>query len=210
LIIAGYFDQSTLAIFRYGARELPLVALLAHALSNGIIPVFTEKGLHGGLKQLKARSVSIANWLFPLTFGLMLVSYLLFPLLYAERFFASAGVFNVYLLLIITRLLFPQTILLAYKKTTVLMLASGFELLVNVGLSLIFVQLFGLMGVAYATLAAYLMERIILVVYVRVILGIRVSQYTMIRKHLLWSGILIIAFIFVETFLKDAILLLFS
>ncbi|MCD6346395.1 MAG: polysaccharide biosynthesis C-terminal domain-containing protein, partial [Bacteroidales bacterium] len=177
---------------------------------NGIIPVFIENGLHEGLKQLKERSVRIANWLFPLTMGLMLVSYLLFPLLYAERFIVSAGVFNVYLLLIITRLLFPQTILLAYKKTSVLMLASGFELLVNVGLSLIFVQLFGLMGVAYATLAAYLLERIILVVYVRVILGIKLSQYTMIRKHLLWSGILIISFIIVEIFLKDAILLLFS
>ena len=209
-IIKAYYDESTFAVFRYGARELPLVALLAHALSNGIIPVFTEKGIHAGLKSLKERSTVLAKWLFPVTLFLILTSYLLFPLIYDERFIASAGIFNVYLLLILTRLLFPQAIFIALKKTKVLMLAAGFELLVNVGLSLIFVQYFGLLGVAFATLIAYSFERVFLMVYLRVILGIRVSQYTNIIRHLLWSLVVLLAFILVESFLKDAILSLFS
>ncbi len=210
LIVTGYYDQSIFAVFRYGARELPLVALLAHALSSGMIPVFVENGLHKGLKQLKERSAGLAKWLFPLSLLLMLVSYFLFPLLYDERFIASAGIFNVYILVILTRLLFPQTVLLAYKKTSILMLASGFELLINVVLSLLLVQVYGLMGVAFATLIAYLFERIFLIVYVKVIMGIRVYQYTNLKMHLIWSAMLIITFIFIESLLKDTIVQLFS
>jgi len=203
LIITGYYDQAVFAVFRYGARELPLVALLAHALSNAMVPEIAQEGVVKGLKSLKHRSSELASWLFPLTLALILSSHVLFLLLYDERFIESATIFNIYLLVISTRLLFPQTLLIAFKKTNFLMLASGLELIMNISLSLIFIQFMGIRGVAYATLVAYLFERIVLIVYVKLILGLPISQYTNLRKHIVWSGILLIAFIFTELYLGD-------
>jgi O-antigen/teichoic acid export membrane protein len=197
-IVSAKFDPGMFAIFRYGARELPLVALLAHALSNAIVPSITRDGPAAGLKQLKERSSRMVSWMFPLTIGLVLLAYFLFPAVYGRNFLESAGVFNLFLLLITSRLLFPQTVLIAMKKTRILMTAAFFELIINVGLSLILVQLWGIRGVALATVIAYYFERAFLMTYTRVVMGIPARQYMDVRKHFSWSVILLIAYLLAE------------
>lgn len=201
LIITGYFDSSVFAVFRYGARELPLVALLAHALSSAIIPDIIRKGPVLGLQELRARSSRLSGWLFPVVALFMLSSHVIFPLIYDSGFAESAHVFNVYLLLIISRLVFPQAVLIAYKKTRFLMQASFLELVMNVVLSLIFVSIWGIIGVAYATVIAYVFERIILLVYVKVIMGFAPQQYIHLKRHVLWSIGIIVLFIITELYL---------
>ncbi len=200
-IITGYFDESVFAVFRNGARELPLVALLAHALSSAMVPEFKDLGLKEALKKLKDRSLPLIRVMFPITLVLLFLSYFLFPVFYDERFFNSAGVFNLYLLLVISRLLFPQTILIALKKTRVLVMASGLELILNIGLSLILVKVWGIRGVALATIIAYFLERMFLIIWVKNSLGIKPEQYIHRRKHLIWSIIIIITYIGVELFI---------
>lgn len=202
-IITAYYDQAVFAVFRFGARELPLVALLAHALSSAMVPEIAQNGIVKGLRVLKQRSSNLANWLFPFSLVLILGSHLLFLLIYGDRFVESATIFNIYLLVISTRLLFPQTLLISFKKTNFLMVASGLELVINIGLSLILIQFMGIKGVAYATLLAYLFERIVLAIYVKVKLGILLTQYTNLRKHIIWTLILLIAFVFTELYFGD-------
>jgi O-antigen/teichoic acid export membrane protein len=197
-IISARFDPATFAIFRYGARELPIVALLAYALSNAMVPIIARDGTENGLRILKERSGRMASWMFPLTVAVVLVAYFLFPLVYGKNFTDSAGVFNLYLLLITSRLLFPQTILLAAQKTNIQMLAALLELILNISLSLILVQVWGIRGVALATVIAYYFERIFLMAYTRIALGIPVKQYVEVKRHLLWTGILLLAFLFAE------------
>jgi O-antigen/teichoic acid export membrane protein len=197
-IVSVKFDPAMFAIFRYGARELPLVALLAHALSNAMVPVISRDGPAAGLKMLRARSSRMASWMFPLTVFLVLIAYFLFPAVYGMNFLESAGIFNLFLLLITSRLLFPQTVLIALKKTRILMAASLFELMLNIGLSLILVQIWGIRGVAMATVIAYFFERTFLMTYTSTILGIPPSQYVDIRKHFSWSAILLLAYLLAE------------
>jgi len=197
-IVSMKFDPAMFAIFRYGARELPLVALLAHALSNAMVPVISRNGPAAGLKMLRERSSRMASWMFPLTVILVLIAYFLFPAVYGIDFLESAGIFNLFLLLITSRLLFPQTVLIALKKTRILMVASLFELVLNIGLSLILVQIWGIRGVALATVIAYYFERTFLMTYTRTVLGIPPSQYVDIRKHFSWSAILLLAYLLAE------------
>ncbi|MFA5815476.1 MAG: oligosaccharide flippase family protein [Bacteroidales bacterium] len=197
-IVSAKFDPAVFAIFRYGARELPLVALLAHALSNAIVPAITRDGPAAGLKQLRDRSSRMASWMFPLTIVLVLVAYFLFPAVYGQNFLESAGVFNLFLLLITSRLLFPQTVLIALKKTRILMIASLLELILNIGLSLMLVQIWGIRGVALATVIAYYFERAFLMTYTRVVMGIPAGQYMEVRKHFSWSATLLFAYLFAE------------
>jgi len=197
-IISAQFDTATFAIFRYGARELPLVAILANALSNAAVPIINRDGLLPGLQQLRERSSRMASWMFPLTILLLLMSYFLFPLVYGRNFLESAGVFNLFLLLITSRLLFPQTVLLALKKTRILMIASFFELIVNVGLCLLLVHLWGIRGVALATVIAYYFERAFLMTYTRKVAGIYPGQYMAVKQHFSWSAVLMIAYLMAE------------
>ena len=53
-IVTSKFNEETFAVFRYGARELPLAMLLANALSNAMLPDFAKKeNLKENLNKLK-------------------------------------------------------------------------------------------------------------------------------------------------------------
>lgn len=198
-IVTSKFNEETFAIFRYGARELPLAMLLASALSNAMLPGFANKNnLQENLRKLKQSVSKLMHVLFPVTIVLLLVSKPFFPIVFNPNFADSATIFNIYLLLIISRLLMPQTILNGLKISRPIMMASFFELVLNVALSLVFVQFMGIAGIALATFIAFLFEKIYLGLVVRQRLNIRLAEYLSIRNYLLYSLVTIVIFIFAE------------
>lgn len=198
-IVTSRFDEGSFAVFRYGARELPLAMLLANALSNAMLPAFSnEDKLIENMDALRTSVKKLMHFLFPLTAILLLISKPLFPILFNPDFAASATIFNIYLLLVISRLMMPQTILNGLKITTPIMGASFFELVLNVALSLIFVQFWGLPGIAFATFLAYLFEKVILSLVVRQRLGIPLSEYLPVGLFYLYSAGILVIFIFAE------------
>ncbi len=198
-IISSYFDEATFAVFRYGARELPLVLLLANAFSASMLPGFANRSaLKSNLEIIKQNSQKLGLWLFPLSGVLMLVSHWAFPMIFNVNFAGSATIFNIYLLLIISRLLFPQTILIGLQKNRAIMWASFLEIVLNVVLSVWFLQFWGLPGVAYGTVCAYVFEKLILIVFVKKICGFGVSTYLSVKQHLLYSLLLAVEFVVIE------------
>lgn len=201
-LITTYFDEATFAVFRFGAREFPLVLLLANAFSASMLPGFSDKqNLNVNLEIIRGQSKQLASWLFPLSGVMMLVSHWAFPIVFNAAFAASATIFNIYLLLIISRLLFPQTILIGMQKTNTIMWVSFFEIVVNVLSSLILMQFWGIIGVAIGTVIAYLFEKILLIVFVRRKLGIPLSAYLAVRQHVVFSVFLSAEFLLIELFL---------
>lgn len=198
-IITSYFDDATFAVFRFGAREFPLVLLLANAFSSSMLPGFADRSmLKSNLETIRQNSQKLGFWLFPLSGVLMLLSHWAFPVIFNVSFAASATIFNIYLLLIVSRLLFPQTILIGLQKTNAIMWASFLEIVVNVVLSLWFVQFWGLAGVAYGTVCAYVFEKVVLTVFVRKSCGFSLSAYLNVKQHLLYSLLLLTEFIVIE------------
>ena len=198
-IITAYFDDATFAVFRYGAREFPLVLLLANAFSASMLPGFADRlQLKSNLEKIRHNSQKLGFWLFPLSGAMMLVSHWAFPVVFNVSFSGSATIFNIYLLLIVSRLLFPQTILIGLQKTTAIMWASFFEILVNVGFSLWLLQVWGIVGVAYGTVIAYVFEKLVLIVFVRKTCDLKLADYLNVKQHLLYSVILTAVFLMVE------------
>lgn len=198
-IVTSRYDEATFAVFRYGARELPLAMLLANALSSAMLPAFADKNaLKENLQKLKSSITKLMHLLFPFTAVLLLVSKPLFPVVFNPAFTESATIFNIYLLLIISRLIMPQTILNGMKIANPIMTASFFELVLNVLLSLIFVQFWGISGIAFATFTAYLFEKIILVFVVKNKLKISLISYLPLGMYLLYSLGIVVIFIFAE------------
>jgi len=198
-IVTSKFDATTFAIFRYGAKEFPLVILLAHGLSNAMLSEFsTSAKIKSSMEVLKRKSARLMHFLFPITIVVMFFTRWLYPIIFNENFSRSADVFLIYLLLIISRLIFPQTILIGMKKTGVVLRAAFVEIVLNVGLSLYLVQFYGLTGIALATVIVYAIEKVYLMGYLYSKLKIKPAQYIPVNYHLIYSAILIIMFVLID------------
>jgi len=199
VIISSKFDAEAFAKFRYGAKELPFVLLLANGLSNAMLPEFAKPGnLKKSLAEVRKKSKRLIHLLFPLSIFFLLIARWMYPVLFNENFLRSADVFVVYLLLIISRLLFPQTVLIGLKRTRVIMLASFVEIVCNVALSLWLVKDYGLVGVAVATAIVFVLEKLLLILYNYFSLRIRPNEYIPVTLHLVYSVVLIGIFILID------------
>jgi O-antigen/teichoic acid export membrane protein len=189
-IVSKYFDEGTFAVYRYGAKEFPLVLLLANAFSNGMVPKVAQLGVSEAVKTIKQESLKLMHLFFPVSIGFMLVSEWIYPRLFNADFTESAAVFNVYLLLVVSRLVFPQTLLIGLKKTKTIMTVAGLELAVNFGLSILFVQQFGLVGIAFATVIASVLDKFILMFWLRSSESVSPLSYWPWRWHLGYSVVI--------------------
>jgi len=194
------FDSAAFAIFRFGARELPFVVLIANAFSNSMLPKFGKSsGFENHLKEIRERSAKMMNWMFLLTAVLMISSPWFFPVIFSQAFAESASIFNIYLLLIIPRLVFPQTILNGIGQTKLISRASFYEILINVGLSVLLSFPFGLEGIAAATVIAYLFEKYYLAYWLYRREGVSLTDYLDGKRHLLFSAGILTLFVLIET-----------
>lgn len=194
--VVGWFyeDRSTFAIFRYGARELPLAIALANALSMAMVPEIV-KNKDQALVSLKEKTLNLLHWIFPLSIALMLTSAWWFPRVFNPEFIESAAIFNVFLLIIISRLTFPQTILIGLGKTKMVLYISIIETILNVILSIILVQYYGLVGIAFGTFLAYLFEKVAIAIYLFFQHKISFPSYTPVGWFLFYSLALFSAYI---------------
>lgn len=198
VIVTNFFDSATFAIFRYGARELPLAFIMANALSNSMIPEFNKLGAQEALQKLKRNADRLTHFLFPLTILMLLTSNLIYPLVFTKEFAFSAKVFNVYLLLLIPRLLFPQTILIANRKTKPLFWVALTEMVLNIAFSLLFIRMFGLIGIAFATIVAFSVDKLLYVIIVKKQFGYKLSDYLSLKWFSIYSALTIAVYIFVD------------
>jgi O-antigen/teichoic acid export membrane protein len=197
ILVLNYFDSSTFAIYRYGAKEFPLVLLMANALSTAMIAEFsTRDNLSYTLNSLKKRSAGLMHLLFPVSILFLMFSHWLYPRIFNPDFADSAIIFNIYLLLIISRLVFPHTILIGLKKTNMIMYASAAELIVNVSLSIIFIKVWGLEGIAFATVIAFAVQKIIWMIYNKRVLGIFPKDYIPVKVLALYTLVTLTVFYF--------------
>lgn len=199
LIISSKYDASTFAVFRYGARELPFAVLLANAFSNAMIPEFSSNRFRATLSKVKNNSRKLMHFLFPITIVLLISANYLYPLVFNKDFIESASIFNIYLLLIVSRLMFPQTILIGLKKTKIIMIASLLEVILNVTLSLIWVNYYGIIGVAFATVVANIFEKLFLLIYNLKTLKIHPKHYIPYKLLLLYSVVTVAIYLLTKS-----------
>jgi O-antigen/teichoic acid export membrane protein len=200
IVSAVYRDPGMFAWFRYGAKEFPLVLLLANGLSNAMLPEFsTRTRMKESLEKIKLKSKKLMHLLFPITMVIMLFARWFYPRLFNPEFHKSAGIFLVYSLLIIPRLIFPQTIIVGRKKTHITLFAAILELALNIPLSLMMIKWgYGIVGVALATFIVYLVSKIFLVGYVWVRMKIKPYEYIPLKVFLIYSVLTSIVFILVD------------
>jgi O-antigen/teichoic acid export membrane protein len=197
IIIGLNFDTSTFAIFRYGAREFPLFLVMANAFGTSMIPQLAKREmLEKNLEEVKSKSRSFLRVFFPMAIGLLFCSQYIFIFIFDKKLVESHLVFDIYLLLIISRFVFPQTILMAFKRNNLIMYIAIAELIVNISASLILINYFGYLGVAFGTVIAYFFEKMILIIFVNYQIKIPASKYIPLKELLIYSFILLSLYLF--------------
>lgn len=201
IIISKLFTTADFALYRYGAREIPLILIMVNSLSIAMIPEFTRLSYAEALAKLKSSSLKLMHLLFPIALVAIISSNLLFPLLFSNNFGMSAKIFNIYSLIIALRLIFPETILIGRKNTSVFLLVSIVEITVNVTLSLVFAKYWGLAGIAFGTVAANLVERIVLVVIVNNKYKTSLNEYIPVNWFALYTIALVVVYVVIDYFI---------
>jgi len=189
-LIKYNFGNAILTLYRYGAREIPFVMILANALSISMIPVIRNE-LNSGIVELKRRSIYLMHISFVGTIVLVLTCQWWYPILFNNQFLESIPFFLVSSLLIISRCIFPQTILQANRATKVIMYISIIELVLNIILSIYFLTIYGAIGVLYGTLISFTIEKILLSIYVKIKLRIDIKSYIPIGLYTFYILILL-------------------
>lgn len=187
-------DEQVFAIFRYGARELPLALALTNAFGSAMLPEVAAN-LEAALAAIREKSLKLFHLLFPLSILLAFTSRWLFPLVFNEDFSASVLIFNIFLLVTVSRLVFSRTILVGLNANRVVFYISLLELAFNVALSFALVPWLGLAGIAIGTVAAHTLEKVLLCWYLYRKFGIGIGQYTDMRWYLGYSGMLVAGFV---------------
>jgi len=198
-VVKHYFTISDFSIFRYGSRDFPLFTILAATLSMSMIPEIAAD-LHTGLSTLRDKSLRYMHFFFPLAMVMILMSKWLFTVFFSAQFADSGKIFAALMLLTIPRLVFPQAILTALKENQLTLLVSIAEMLVNVVASILFVQNWGLVGVAMGTVVAFTFEKILMVSILYIWHNIKPGQYIAIKPYAIYS-LMTIAFYLISLYM---------
>lgn len=167
-------DGDTFALFRYGTRELPLLAAATGGIVQATLPMLGDQQ---GLQQLKKSSLRLMHLFFPGAALLLLTSPWWWTLVFTDSFVNSLPIFQLFLLIGISRMLFPIPVLIARGLERQLLYIGIIEIAINAVLSIIFVQQMGLIGIVWATVITYLLDKLIAVCWLWQARGIRFSDY---------------------------------
>jgi Na+-driven multidrug efflux pump len=119
--------------------------------------------------------------------------------MFNPEFQKSADIFLIYSLLIIPRLVFPQTVIVGRKKTHITLIAAILELAINIPLSLFMIKWnYGLVGVALSTFLAYVIGKMFLTGYLWIKMKIKPSEYIPVRLYALYCLALALIFILID------------
>jgi O-antigen/teichoic acid export membrane protein len=200
IVSAVYRDPGMFAWFRYGAKEFPLVLMLANGLSNAMLPEFsTRTMMKESLARIKVKSRNLMHLCFPATMIIMLFARWIYPRMFTPEYQKSADIFLIYSLLVIPRLIFPQTVIVGRKKTHITLIGALLEVGLNIPLSLLMIRMgYNIVGVALATFIVYLISKIFLAGYLWIKMNIRPSDYIPVKIYLIYSALLGLLFILID------------
>lgn len=185
-VVRHYFSLADFSVFRYGSRDFPLFTILAATLSMSMIPRVSED-LDAGMEAIRRESLRYMHFFFPLAIVLILCGPWLFALFFSPQFAMSGRVFAALMLLTIPRLLFPQTVLTALRENRIILYCAVFEMIINIVASIFFARHFGLVGVAYGTVAAFVAEKIFMAAVLYLKHGIVLNRYADLTPFILYS-----------------------
>lgn len=162
------FGKAQLAQLRYGAREIPVFVILANSLSLWITQNTAQSSTENFneiLRQVKRKSSQYLIFGAGISAMFMLISTPAYRFVYGDAYLPASKIFDIMLLLVVSRFIFSNSILLGMGLDKVQFRITCIELVINIIFSLAGAYLWGIYGIAIATVIAYFAEKVLLAVY---------------------------------------------
>ena len=188
-------DGEQFALFRFGAREFPLLLALSEALNAALIPLVAGRGTDA-FPDIRQKTLRLMHRVFPITILLLATSRYWFPLLFSEAFKDSIPVLNAFFLLAATRLVFPRAILIGLRDNRAVLFFSILELLFLVVATSLLLPFLGIQGVALAIVLAFWIEKGLQIIRLKYRFAIPPSAYIPLQWWAGYSLLLLIAYLF--------------
>ncbi len=184
-VISLYFGPEALGIFFVGAIEIPFVSVLLTSVFNVISPVLNKLHQKGDTQNfaifIGKTLIFTAKLIWPLFIYLMFFADHLIPLVLKSEYAPSVLPFRVYLIMMPLRIALYGIIIIALGKTQIVLLASLGAMLINLVLNLLFVQWFGFIGPAIATVISTYLHVALLVMFILKFLKVRFADLVPVR-----------------------------
>ncbi len=184
-LVKSYYSDIEFIIYRYGAREIPFSALMAYGLSAALSAQIQTQDL--SYHNVKTKITKLLHFTFPITIFLLLISNVLFQFLYGKDIAQAAKVFDIFLLLNISRVLLFDIYLLANQKHRFFLFTAIMEILIVSfisGLGIYYSWKVEYLG--FSVFVAYLLERFILALKVKT-LDIKITHFFPMNWWLMYS-----------------------
>lgn len=171
-----YGNGEAFALFRYGAREFPLFIILNAAFGTAMLGYLSSD------KEMGMARIKKGSRRFIYSFGilyvlLMIFSNTLYKSFYSADYIQSSVIFDMYLTIVVVRVIFPRSVLIGHKLYVGLIGISLMELGLNIFLSYYLHEIFGVSGLIFATVLAHFIEMVVMVIYLKMVKGIRGRDY---------------------------------
>lgn len=174
--------------FRYGGREFPLFIILTSSFTTFAIGlVSTKGGLNEELSRIRDGSRRFIKGFWPVVFFLMISSTYLFQWVYSPAFISSAVIFDLYIWIVVVRVVFVRSIYMGQEWNRPLVWISLMELMINFIASFYFHMFWGVLGLILATLLAHGIELLVSILYLQYKKGIHWRQYIPAREFVVFA-----------------------
>lgn len=194
-IVQSYYDETTFLYFKYGARQFPLFLILLAGLRQGLLSKLRFSDLKIKAMEVKDEIGTHAHIIFIPAILLMLLSPLLYTLVYDDGFILSALIFNTYLLILVVDVIIVQVFFYLQGDEWMLFKYSTAEVLLNLILSLTLVQFYGLNGIVWATVIANLFMKSLQLYWINHKYGLSLNRVVPVRLCSGYVLILIVSYV---------------
>jgi O-antigen/teichoic acid export membrane protein len=194
ILVENFFPPDQFSLYRYGAREFPLILVLVGAIRTTMIPLAVND-IASALETTRKSVSKLMHIFFPLAILLLFSSKFLFTFFYDSDYKYSALLFNIYLLTICSRFILSEIFIYSSGRNKIFIIISLLEVILNFVLSVILMKYFGLAGIAYGTFLAFLISKLYLVYYVKFKIGQELSKYLNLRVYFGYTILLLVSFL---------------
>jgi O-antigen/teichoic acid export membrane protein len=154
VIVAAMCTPEQFAIYANGAMEIPLVGVITGSITAVMLPDIRRLRMEGrnaeALDLWKRGSAKSAMIILPAMCFLFCMAPDVMTVLFSSKYAASALPFRLYLLILPIRVVTYGTMFMAAGKNKIILYRTMIDLLLNLGLSIVFVHVFGYIGAAVA------------------------------------------------------------
>ena len=163
-LVALRFGDGDLALYSYGATEVPFIAILTGSLLPVLLPEISarlaRKDSEGALALWHRAALVTAPVLFGLWFALLWVAPDFLATIYSERYRGSAVFFRIYLCMLPLRVVAYIPTLNAMNRNGAVLAGAAGELILNVALALWLMspERLGMAGAAWAMVIATMVQ----------------------------------------------------